>query len=84
LTWGAFLRAQSGLADIAAWVQYMGVGWCGEVADARAALEHAGQAVRYLLVGKDDCVRKATKARTRVPLPWAVFRLLFPFFSPPG
>ena len=39
----------------------MGVGWCGEVADAEAALEHSSQAVRYLLVGKDDCVRKATK-----------------------
>ena len=52
---------QSGLADIRAWVSYMGVGWCGEVADAEAALEHSSQAVRYLLVGKDDCVRKATK-----------------------
>ena len=47
----------------------MGVGWCGEVADARAALEHAGQAVRYLLAGKDDCVRKATKARCSPPSP---------------
>ena len=41
----------------------MGVSWCGEVADAEAALEHSTQAVRYLLVGKDDCVRKATKVR---------------------
>ena len=41
----------------------MGVSWCGEVADAEAALEHSSQAVRYLLVGKDDCVRKATKVR---------------------
>jgi hypothetical protein len=40
----------------------MGVVWCGEVADAETALEHSSQAVRYLLVGKDDCVRKATKA----------------------
>lgn len=55
------LLHQSGLADIRAWVSYMGVGWCGEVADAEAALEHSSQAVRYLLVGKDDCVRKATK-----------------------
>lgn len=39
----------------------MGAAWCGEVADAEAALEHSSQAVRYLLVGKDDCVRKATK-----------------------
>ena len=54
---------QSGLADIRAWVSYMGVSWCGEVADAEAALEHSSQAVRYLLVGKDDCVRKATKVR---------------------
>ena len=54
---------QSGLADIRSWVSYMGVGWCGEVADAEAALEHSTQAVRYLLVGKDDCVRKATKVR---------------------
>ncbi|EIE22795.1 hypothetical protein COCSUDRAFT_47698 [Coccomyxa subellipsoidea C-169] len=52
---------QSGLADIRAWVSYMGAAWCGEVADAEAALEHSSQAVRYLLVGKDDCVRKATK-----------------------
>ena len=52
---------QSGLADIRAWVSYMGVGWCGEVADTETALEHSSQAVRYLLVGKDDCVRKATK-----------------------
>ena len=57
------LCAQSGLADIRAWVSYMGVGWCGDVADAEAALQHTGQAVRYLLVGKDDCVRKATKVR---------------------
>ena len=39
----------------------MGAAWCGEVSDAEAALEHSSQAVRYLLVGKDDCVRKATK-----------------------
>ena len=58
---------QSGLADIRAWVSYMGVGWCGEVADAEAALEHSSQAVRYLLVGKDDCVRKATKVRNCTP-----------------
>ena len=58
---------QSGLADIRSWVSYMGVGWCGEVADAEAALEHSTQAVRYLLVGKDDCVRKATKVRCALP-----------------
>ena len=47
----------------------MGVGWCGDVADAEAALQHTGQAVRYLLVGKDDCVRKATKVRTLLETP---------------
>ncbi|KAK9842297.1 hypothetical protein WJX81_005127 [Elliptochloris bilobata] len=52
---------QSGLADIRAWVAYMGAAWCGEAAEAEAALAHSSQAVRYLLTGKDDCVRKATK-----------------------
>lgn len=52
---------QSGLADVRAWVSYMGPAWCGELVDAEVALEHSSQAVRYLLVGKDDCVRKATK-----------------------
>ena len=56
-------RAQSGLADMRAWVAYMGAAWCGEAAEAEAALAHSSQAVRYLLTGKDDCVRKATKAR---------------------
>lgn len=57
----ACVGEQSGLADIRAWVSYMGAAWCGEVQDAETALEHSSQAVRYLLVGKDDCVRKATK-----------------------
>jgi hypothetical protein len=43
----------------------MGAAWCGEAAEADAALAHSSQAARYLLVGKDDCVRKATKARAR-------------------
>ena len=60
--------AQSGLADIRAWVAYMGAAWCGEVAEAEAALAHSSQAVRYLLTGKDDCVRKATKACPRLCL----------------
>ena len=62
------MGAQSGLADIRAWVAYMGAAWCGEVAEAEAALAHSSQAVRYLLTGKDDCVRKATKARPRLCL----------------
>ncbi|KAK9865078.1 hypothetical protein WJX84_008101 [Apatococcus fuscideae] len=52
---------QSGLMDIKAWVAYQGVPLCGEVADAERALAHSSQAVKYLLGGKDDCVRKASK-----------------------
>ena len=55
---------QSGLLDIKGWAAYMGSNWCGEPSDTERALEHSHQAVRYLLSGKDDCVRKATKVRT--------------------
>ena len=55
------LALQSGLADIKGWAAYMGSSWCGEPSDTERALEHSHQAVRYLLSGKDDCVRKATK-----------------------
>ena len=53
--------AQAGLADTRAWVAYMGPQWCGEAGDAEQALEHSLQASRYLLSGKDDCVRRAAK-----------------------
>ena len=52
---------QAGLADIKGWAQYMGPQWCGEGTDIERALEHSNQAVRYLISGKDDCVRKACK-----------------------
>lgn len=52
---------QAGLADIKGWGQYMGAQWCGEGTDIERALEHSNQAVRYLISGKDDCVRKACK-----------------------
>lgn len=39
----------------------MGPQWCGEGTDIERALEHSNQAVRYLISGKDDCVRKACK-----------------------
>ena len=52
---------QAGLADVRAWVEYVGPEWAGEGSDADAALQHASQAARYLLAGKDDCVRKAAK-----------------------
>lgn len=58
---------QAGLADIKGWGQYMGAQWCGEGSDIERALEHSNQAVRYLISGKDDCVRKACKVR---PSPW--------------
>lgn len=56
---------QAGLADIRAWVAYMGPQWCGEATDVDQALEHSSQAARYMLTGKDDCVRRASKVRTR-------------------
>ncbi len=52
--------------DIKAWVAYQGVSLCGEVADAERALAHSSQAVKYLLGGKDDCVRKASKVQNRL------------------
>ena len=54
---------QAGLADMRFWVQYMGVAWCGEVADAEQALEHSSQAVLYILHGKNDCLRSAAQVR---------------------
>jgi hypothetical protein len=56
---GVFVQA--GLADIKGWGQYMGAQWCGDGTDIERALEHSNQAVRYLISGKDDCVRKACK-----------------------
>ena len=52
---------QAGLADVAAWVGYVGPEWAGEPADAAAALARSGQAAAYLLHGKADCVRRAAK-----------------------
>lgn len=49
------------MADIKGWAQYMGAQWCGEGSDIERCLEHSNQAVRYLISGKDDCVRKACK-----------------------
>ncbi|KAL3147636.1 hypothetical protein ABBQ38_014686 [Trebouxia sp. C0009 RCD-2024] len=57
----AIKALQAGLADIKGWGQYMGAQWCGEGTDIERALEHSNQAVRYLISGKDDCVRKACK-----------------------
>ena len=52
---------EAGLADVRAWCAYVGPDWAGDPADADAALEHASQAARYLLAGRDDCVRRAAK-----------------------
>lgn len=60
---------QAGLADIKGWGQYMGAQWCGEGTDIERALEHSNQAVRYLISGKDDCVRKACKVNQQPPPP---------------
>ena len=47
------------------WVEYMGPVWCGAVEDAEQALEHSTQAVRYVLQGKNDCLRSAAQVSTR-------------------
>ena len=58
---------------------YQGVALCGEVADAERALAHSSQAVKYLLGGKDDCVRKASKGFDIGP----DLRRMCPNLSPP-
>ncbi|KAK9796643.1 hypothetical protein WJX73_007169 [Symbiochloris irregularis] len=57
----AIKALQAGVADMRAWVAYMGPQLCGDAADADQALEHSLQASRYLLSGKDECVRRAAK-----------------------
>jgi len=52
---------QAGLADVGAWVGYVGPEWAGDPADAAAALARSGQAAAYLLHSKADCVRRAAK-----------------------
>ena len=54
---------------------YMGPQWCGEAAEAEQALEHSSQAVRYLLTGKEECVRKAVKVMYNAGM-WLVCPLL--------
>ena len=68
-----FIGAQSGIADIQSWVAYMGPLWCGEPSETQTALEHTLQAISYLLIGKDECVRKAVKVSailSRLSLTW--------------
>lgn len=55
------LCVQAGLADVRAWATYCGPQWAGEASEIALALEHVEQAITYLLTGKDECVRKATK-----------------------
>ena len=49
------------------WVEYMGPVWCGAVEDAEQALEHSTQAVRYVLQGKNDCLRSAAQVSAGGP-----------------
>ncbi len=46
-----------------AWATYCGPQWAGEASETTLALEHVEQAIAYLLHGKDECVRKASKVR---------------------
>ena len=52
---------QAGLADMRFWVEYMGPLWAGAAEEAEQALEHSSQAVRYVLQGKNDCLRSAAQ-----------------------
>ena len=47
------------------WVEYMGTVWCGAAEEAEQALEHSTQAVRYVLQGKNDCLRSTAQVRLR-------------------
>ncbi|PSC74954.1 Myosin-J heavy chain isoform A [Micractinium conductrix] len=50
---------QAGLAELRAWVAYAAdEGCCGDE-EAEGAIERISQAARYLVQGKEDCVRKA-------------------------
>ncbi|KAL6770143.1 hypothetical protein ACKKBG_A33770 [Auxenochlorella protothecoides x Auxenochlorella symbiontica] len=49
----------AGLAELRGWAAYLGPEWCPGRETAAAALERVAQAARYLVQGKDDCVRKA-------------------------
>ena len=40
---------------------YMGSQWCGTPEDAVHAMDHTCQAINFLLTGKDDCARKASR-----------------------
>jgi len=57
---------QRGVADIQALMAYMGAQWCGTPEDTVAALDHTLQAMAYLLNGKNECVKKASKVTCHV------------------
>lgn len=52
---------QRGIQDIQALMAYMGPQWCGTAEDATSAMEHTCQAISFLLIGKDECARKASR-----------------------
>jgi myosin-5 len=49
---------QAGLAELRGWVAYVG-GECCSSEEADVAIERITQAARFLVQGKDDCMRKA-------------------------
>lgn len=51
----------AGLAELMNWVGYMGAEVCGEVSETEKALDRVAQAARYIVQGKEDCMRKAMK-----------------------
>lgn len=47
---------------------YMGSLWCGGLEDTlQPALSHTNEAIAFLLVGKDECARKAARVCLRSP-----------------
>jgi myosin-5 len=58
---------QTGLAALQGWAAYAGPEWCCTPDEAARATERVSQAARYLVQGKDDCVRKALKGVDLLP-----------------
>lgn len=57
----------AGLAELHGWAAYIGTEWCGGPELVGQALERVAQAARYLVQGKDDCVRKAHRGVPLLP-----------------
>jgi len=57
----------TGVAALRETASFVGAEWCCSSEDAAVALERSSQAARFLVQGKDDCVRKALKNISILP-----------------